>query len=133
MENDWYMFVEPGLLKSSQDTVNTTLNKERESLQQTAIGKEIEQWYSDIKANNGIPKALLNYPREVSGMFAISRKMIEAGGSLSADDLSQIANGMKLVDKEISPAPPGLIDEILKRLNASIGMNWSELMQNLKK
>jgi hypothetical protein len=130
---NWHILVQDGLLKSEKDPLNVALNKDREALAQSDIGKQIEKWYTDVKSDSGIVKALENYPTEVFAMFAIGRRLIEKEGILTSADIDQIAKGMQLVDKEITPAPQGLIAEIVKRLNSSVGMKWPELMANLKK
>ena len=40
---------------------------------------------------------------------------------------------MRILDEEIVRAPEGLIDESLKRLRSSIGMNWDQIMENYTK
>jgi hypothetical protein len=129
---DWTVLIKDGLLKGETDPLNITLNEYRDSLSPAPVGKQIEKWYADVKSGYGITSALLNHPDEVSAMMAIARRMTEQKGRLTENDVKRIGEGMQLVNNEIIPAPPGLIEEIMRRLNRSVGLEWRAVINNLK-
>jgi len=57
--------------------------------------------------------------------------MLENDGILEQKDYDLIENNMRMIEKEVSPAPEGLINESLKRLKMSIGAKREQVMKNL--
>jgi len=129
----WKKLIEKGILTGENDPVNIALNKERKRMADTELGSAVEQWYDELNNKDWLSIMLKLYPDEVKSVLSVGRKLIQEGGKLDSTDLTIIEKTMRILDEEIVPAPEGLIDKSLKRLRASIGMNWDQIMENYTK
>jgi hypothetical protein len=131
--SDWSLLIQEKLLTGNDDPVNSALNEERRMLNTTSLGSEIEAWYADFKSKGGIQKMLVGHFNDAVSLMQLARKLIQEKGTLEADDLVLLEKTMRMVDREIAPAPPGLVDRSLRLLKASSGKTWSVLMEDLRK
>jgi hypothetical protein len=127
----WKKLIEDGVLTGEDDPVNRALNSGRQRLAATRLGTAIEKWYADLNKKDWISVMLRKHSSEVKSLLAVGRKLIERNGTLDRPDLDIIERVIRIMDKEISRAPAGLIDESLKRFRSSTGKKWNQVMENL--
>jgi hypothetical protein len=129
----WEMLITDGVLESENDPVNVELENARQKFASTPFGKSIEKWYAELKAKDAIPTMLTKHFADVRTMLSISRKLIQKRGTMEKKDIVAIEGVLKMMDKEIAPAPIGLIDEAIKRLDSAVGQDWSAIKEILSK
>jgi hypothetical protein len=130
---EWRKLIQEGVLTGDDDPVNRALNDWRQKLARTVLGVAIEKWYADLTKQEWVSVMVKKHPSEAKSLLGVGRKLIERNGTLDKPDLEIIEKVMRIMDKEISRAPGGLIDESLKRLRSSTGKKWAQVMENLAK
>lgn len=129
---DWYELEDEGVIGGVEDPINQGLNEGRRMLQQTEIGRSIENWYADLKRANWIPRVLAEQENRVLAerLVQIGRRVLEGGGTLQRDDLEPIRASLGLLAGIASP-PRGLLDTVMARLSNAVGQRWDGVIRTL--
>ena len=130
---EWQILTKQNLLNGTNDPVNVELNRGRVQLNDSKLGPVIEKWYKDLIEKQGVTYMVENHLTEVKPLIKIARKLIQENGKLEQGDVTAISNSMKILNEKVSPAPVGLIEEIVNRLKSSVGLQYKEVLENLKK
>jgi len=130
---DWNVLNQQKILSGDDDPVNVALNEGRKKLNKERFGKDVEEWYAQLNKKPWITEMLKKYPDDIKSLLKVGRRLIQENGKLERHDLEIIEKSMRLLDSEVVKAPEGFIEEALNRLRSSVGKNWQQLMDELKK
>jgi hypothetical protein len=110
------------------------INEARLELKGTEIGLMMEQWHSELKANNIKLKLVFDEEGFVQmlQMISLSRRIIDKGETLSQNDVNDVVMFLSTLERLGCKAPPGLKEELSIQFNNCIGKTWHESIQIIK-